>query len=83
MEFPDPVIEMAIEPKSKADQDKMTNALLRLAQEDPSFRLAVNHETGQTVIKGMGELHLEIKVDILRRAPYNCELLSVILRCPS
>ena len=67
MEFPDPVIEMAIEPKSKADQDKMTNALLRLAQEDPSFRLASNPETGQTVIKGMGELHLEIKVDILQR----------------
>ena len=67
MEFPDPVIEMAIEPKSKADQDKMTNALLRLAQEDPSFRLATNSETGQTVIKGMGELHLEIKVDILQR----------------
>ncbi len=75
MEFPDPVIEMAIEPKAKADQDKMTNALLRLAQEDPSFRLAVNHETGQTVIKGMGELHLDIKVDILRRAPYNCEVI--------
>ncbi|MDR3424214.1 MAG: elongation factor G [Alphaproteobacteria bacterium] len=67
MEFPDPVIEMAIEPKSKADQDKMTNALIRLAQEDPSFRLASNQETGQTVIKGMGELHLEIKVDILQR----------------
>jgi len=67
MEFPDPVIEMAIEPKSKADQDKMTTALLRLAQEDPSFRLASNPETGQTVIKGMGELHLEIKVDILQR----------------
>jgi len=75
MEFPDPVIEMAVEPKSKADQDKMTNALLRLAQEDPSFRLAVNHETGQTVIKGMGELHLDVKVDILRRAPYNCEVV--------
>ncbi|MFA6280646.1 MAG: elongation factor G [Bdellovibrionales bacterium] len=75
MEFPDPVIEMAIEPKSKADQDKMTNALLRLVQEDPSFRLAVNHETGQTTIKGMGELHLDIKVDILRRAPYNCEVI--------
>jgi elongation factor G len=74
MEFPDPVIEMAIEPKTKADQDKMTNALLRLVQEDPSFRLATNPETGQTVIKGMGELHLEIKVDILRRAPYNCEV---------
>ncbi|MGE4351354.1 MAG: elongation factor G [Bdellovibrionales bacterium] len=75
MEFPDPVIEMAIEPKSKADQDKMTNALIRLAQEDPSFQLSVNHETGQTVIKGMGELHLDIKVDILRRAPYNCEVV--------
>ncbi len=75
MEFPDPVIEMAIEPKSKADQDKMTNALLRLVQEDPSFRLSVNHETGQTVIKGMGELHLDIKIDILRRAPYNCEVV--------
>ena len=67
MEFPEPVIEMAIEPKSKGDQDKMTGALLRLAQEDPSFRLASNPETGQTVIKGMGELHLEIKVDILQR----------------
>ena len=75
MEFPDPVIEVAVEPKSKADQDKMTNALLRLVQEDPSFRLAVNHETGQTVIKGMGELHLEIKVDILRRPPYNVEVV--------
>nr|MDP9127169.1 elongation factor G [Pseudomonadota bacterium] len=67
MEFPDPVIEMAIEPKTKGDQDKMTNALLRLVQEDPSFRLATNAETGQTTIKGMGELHLDIKVDILRR----------------
>jgi len=74
MEFPDPVIEMAIEPKTKGDQDKMTNALLRLVQEDPSFRLATNPETGQTTIKGMGELHLEIKVDILRRAPYNVEV---------
>jgi elongation factor G len=74
MEFPEPVIEMAIEPKSKADQDKMTNALLRLVQEDPSFRLATNPETGQTTIKGMGELHLEIKVDILRRAPYHVEV---------
>jgi len=75
MEFPDPVIEMAIEPKAKADQDKMTNALLRLAQEDPSFRLATNPETGQTVIKGMGELHLDIKIDILRRPPYNVEVV--------
>jgi elongation factor G len=74
MEFPDPVIEMAIEPKTKTDQDKMTNALLRLVQEDPSFRLASNPETGQTVIKGMGELHLDIKVDILRRAPYFVEV---------
>ena len=73
MEFPDPVIEMAIEPKSKADQDKMTSALLRLVQEDPSFRLASNPETGQTVIKGMGELHLEIKVDILQRT-YHVEV---------
>jgi elongation factor G len=75
MEFPDPVIEMAIEPKTKGDQDKMTNALLRLVQEDPSFRLAVNHETGQTTIKGMGELHLDIKIDILRRAPYNVDVV--------
>ena len=67
MEFPEPVIEMSIEPKTKGDQDKMTTALLRLVQEDPSFRLAVDHETGQTIIKGMGELHLDIKVDILRR----------------
>ncbi len=67
MEFPDPVIEMSIEPKTKGDQDKMTTALLRLVQEDPSFRLAADHETGQTIIKGMGELHLDIKVDILRR----------------
>lgn len=74
MIFPDPVIEMAIEPKSKADQDKMTNALLRLVQEDPSFTLATNHETGQTVIKGMGELHLDVKIDILKRPPYNCEV---------
>ncbi len=67
MEFPDPVIEIAIEPKSKADQEKMGLALSRLAQEDPSFRVTTDHESGQTVIKGMGELHLEIKVDLLRR----------------
>jgi elongation factor G len=67
MDFPEPVIEMSIEPKTKGDQDKMTAALLDMVREDPSFRLAVNHETGQTVIKGMGELHLDIKVDILRR----------------
>jgi elongation factor G len=67
MEFPEPVIEIAIEPKTKADQEKMGMALSRLASEDPSFRVSTDHETGQTVIKGMGELHLEIKVDILRR----------------
>ncbi len=67
MEFPEPVIEIAIEPKTKADQEKMGLALSRLASEDPSFRISTDQETGQTVIKGMGELHLEIKVDILRR----------------
>ncbi len=67
MIFPDPVIEVAIEPKTKADQEKMGVALARLAQEDPSFRVTSDQETGQTVLKGMGELHLEIKVDILRR----------------
>jgi elongation factor G len=67
MEFPDPVIEIAIEPKSKADQEKMGVALQRLAQEDPSFRVATDPESGQTILKGMGELHLEIKVDILKR----------------
>jgi len=67
MEFPDPVIELAIEPKSKADQEKMGLALQRLAQEDPSFRVSTDIESGQTILKGMGELHLDIKVDILRR----------------
>ena len=67
MDFPEPVIEMSIEPKVKGDQDKMTAALLDLVREDPSFRLAVNGETGQTTIKGMGELQLDIKVDILLR----------------
>ena len=67
MEFPDPVIEMAVEPKSKADQEKMTLALIKLATEDPSFRVSTDQESGQTIIKGMGELHLDIKVDILRR----------------
>ena len=65
MDFPEPVIEMSIEPKTKGDQDKMTSALLDLVREDPSFRLGTNPETGQTTIKGMGELHLDIKVDIL------------------
>jgi len=67
MEFPDPVIEIAIEPKSKADQEKMGVALQRLAQEDPSFRVSTDQESVQTILKGMGELHLDIKVDILRR----------------
>ena len=67
MEFPDPVIEIAIEPKSKADQEKLGVALNRLAQEDPSFRVSTDQESGQTILKGMGELHLEIKVDILKR----------------
>src|SRR5713226_1984841 len=67
MEFPDPVIEIAIEPKSKADQEKLGVALAKLATEDPSFRVSTDQESGQTIIKGMGELHLDIKVDILRR----------------
>jgi len=67
MEFPDPVIEVAVEPKSKADQEKMGTALGRLAQEDPSFQVTTDEESGQTVIKGMGELHLEVLVDRLRR----------------
>src|SRR3954462_3526024 len=67
MEFPDPVIEVAVEPKTKADQEKMGVALNRLAQEDPSFRVSSDMESGQTILKGMGELHLEIKVDILKR----------------
>jgi elongation factor G len=67
MEFPDPVIEVAVEPKTKGDQEKMGVALNRLAQEDPSFRVSTDPESGQTVIKGMGELHLEIIVDRMRR----------------
>lgn len=67
MEFPEPVIEVAVEPKSKADQEKMGNALSRLAAEDPSFRIASNIETGQTIIKGMGELHLQIIVERMKR----------------
>ena len=67
MEFPDPVIEIAIEPKSKADQEKLGVALAKLAAEDPSFRVSTDMESGQTILKGMGELHLDIKVDILRR----------------
>jgi elongation factor G len=67
MEFPDPVIEIAVEPRTKGDQEKMGQALARLATEDPSFRVAVDHESGQTIIKGMGELHLEIIVDRMKR----------------
>ena len=67
MEFPDPVIELAIEPKTKAGQDKLTDALQKLAEEDPTFRAHTNTETGQTIIAGMGELHLEIIVDRLLR----------------
>jgi len=67
MEFPDPVIEIAVEPKSKGDQEKMSVALARLAAEDPSFRVTTDYESGQTVIKGMGELHLEIIVDRMLR----------------
>ena len=67
MEFPDPVIEIAIEPKSKADQEKLGVALAKLVAEDPSFRVHTDQESGQTILKGMGELHLDIKVDILRR----------------
>ncbi len=67
MEFPEPVIEIAIEPKSKADQEKLGVALYKLAAEDPSFRVSTDPESGQTILKGMGELHLDIKVDILKR----------------
>jgi elongation factor G len=67
MEFPEPVIEIAIEPKTKGDQEKLALALQRLAAEDPSFRVSTDHESGQTRLKGMGELHLDIKVDILKR----------------
>ena len=67
MEFPEPVIEIAIEPKSKADQEKLGVALAKLVAEDPSFRVSTDQESGQTILKGMGELHLDIKVDILKR----------------
>jgi elongation factor G len=67
MEFPEPVIEIAIEPKSKADQEKLGVALAKLVAEDPSFRVHTDQESGQTILKGMGELHLDIKVDILKR----------------
>ena len=67
MDFPDPVIEVKIEPKTKADQEKMALALNEMALEDPSFRVSVDQESGETILKGMGELHLDIKVDILKR----------------
>jgi elongation factor G len=67
MDFPNPVIEMSIEPKTKADQEKMGIALHAMALEDPSFRVGIDQESGQTILKGMGELHLDIKVDILKR----------------
>jgi elongation factor G len=67
MEFPEPVIELSVEPKTKADQEKMGLALNRLSAEDPSFRVSTDHESGQTIIKGMGELHLDIIVDRMRR----------------
>ncbi|WP_062349805.1 elongation factor G [Bacillus kwashiorkori] len=67
MEFPEPVISVAIEPKSKADQDKMSTALQKLQEEDPTFRASTNQETGQTIIEGMGELHLDIIVDRMKR----------------
>ena len=67
MDFPDPVIEVAVEPKTKADQEKMSEALTRLATEDPSFGVSTDNESGQTIIKGMGELHLDIIVDRMKR----------------
>ncbi len=74
MEFPEPVIEKAIEPATKADQEKLSIALQKLAKEDPSFRVYTDEESGQTIIAGMGELHLDIKVDILKRPPHNIEV---------
>ena len=67
MDFPEPVIGISVEPKSQKDMDKLTNALLKLAEEDPTFRFRTDEETGQTVIEGMGELHLDIIIDRLRR----------------
>ena len=67
MEFPEPVIQLAVEPKSKADQDKMATALQKLSEEDPTFRATTDHETGQTIIAGMGELHLDVIVDRMKR----------------
>ena len=67
VDFPDPVVDIAIEPKSKADQDKLSDALVKLSEEDPTFRVRTDEETGQTIIAGMGELHLDILVDRMRR----------------
>ena len=67
MDFPEPVISVAIEPKSKADQDKLSTALQKLQEEDPTFRAHTDQETGQTIIEGMGELHLDVLVDRMRR----------------
>ena len=67
MEFPEPVIHVAIEPKTKSDQDKLGKALKSLSDEDPTFRVRTDEETGQTVISGMGELHLEVLVDRMMR----------------
>jgi len=74
MEFPEPVIEMAVEAATKSEQEKLSMALQKLASEDPSFRVSTDQESGQTIIKGMGELHLDIKIDILRRAPHNIKV---------
>ena len=74
MEFPEPVIEMAVEAATKTEQEKLSIALQKLASEDPSFRVSTDQESGQTIIKGMGELHLDIKIDILRRAPHNIKV---------
>jgi elongation factor G len=74
MEFPAPVIEMAVEAASKNEQEKLTMALLKFASEDPSFTVSTDQESGQTIIKGMGELHLDIKIDILRRPPFNIKV---------
>jgi elongation factor G len=74
MDFPNPVIEMKVEPKSKGDQEKMAQVLHTMAVEDPSFRVSVDQESGETILKGMGELHLDIKVDIMRREPHNIEV---------
>ncbi len=74
MDFPNPVIEMKVEPKTKGENEKMAQVLHMLALEDPSFRVSVDPESGETILKGMGELHLDIKVDILRREPHNIDV---------